>query len=163
MKTVWMLGCWEQRNKDRKRETNKCSKGKVTAQLLPNGHAVPNGKEMKIKEKEKSQPSPLDIKVFVHPIVRVLLWVCLSCIPRPADSMLQSLPLFTFWTQLTLLSLCLSFLPSPSLHFPISFPVSFSLGFSLSYSSWGSSYNPALQRSSTGSGFPNKIKLSSPH
>lgn len=74
---------------------------------------------------KRNQPSFPEINALVRGIVRMPPWVFPSCSPRPADSMLQSGTLFTFWTQLTSPSLSPSVLPSPFLHF--SFSVSLSL------------------------------------
>lgn len=128
---------------------NKISEGKVIASVLPYGQVLAWGKEMRMKrEMKRNQPSFPEIKVMVQGIVLVPLWVCPSCSSRPADSMLQSGTLFTFWTQLTSPSLGPSVLPSPALHFSLSLsclPPSASLSLSLSNFSLASNYSPASQ------------------
>lgn len=104
---------------------------------------------------KRSQPSLPEITVLVQGIVRVPPWVCPSCSPRPADSMLQSGTLFTFWTQLTSPSLGPSVLPSPSLHFSLSLSLNFVLSQFLSLSLFfGFRLQTSLARSSTCSGLP---------
>lgn len=110
------------------------------------------------RETKRNQPSFPEIKLLVQGIVWVPPWVCPSCSPRPADSMLQSGTLFTFWTQLTSPSHGPSVLPSPSLHF--SFSLSLFLSQSLSPTSLGFRLQPSLARSSTCRGLPKTLSRS---
>lgn len=113
----------------------------ILAGVLPYGQAPPWGKEMKMtREIKRSQPCLPEIKVLLQVFFPVPPRVFPGCSPRPADSMLQSGTLFTFWTQLTSPSPGPSVAPSPSC-----------LSLSLSLSPWhthifvASGYSRAIQ------------------